>query len=94
MGRVPHRNHADAVLLGLVDRQLHALWPDRQPQPQPTVHHRGGRGLLEDLHVRLRVDDANVEPVAVDRLQTADAVGVDAAFVRGDEDVGAEGGTI
>ena len=42
--------------------------------------------------MRLRVDDANVEPVAVDRLQTADAVGVDAALVRGDEDVGAEGG--
>mmetsp|Transcript_19826 Transcript_19826/g.51912 ORF Transcript_19826/g.51912 Transcript_19826/m.51912 type:complete len:285 (-) Transcript_19826:405-1259(-) len=92
VGRVAHRDHTDPVLLGLVDRQLHALGPDRQPQPQPTIDHRSSRGLLQDRHVRLRVQNPNVEPVAVYRLEPADAVRVDPALVRGDEHVGAERG--
>ena len=77
--RREHRPHA--AVAGLLDRDLHRLRPDREAQPAVRIHHRRGRVVARQRHLRRRVNRAVPEAGDVVGHHVADAVRVDPAVV-------------
>lgn len=94
MGGVLGHHEAHAVLLGLLDGQVHAVGADVQTQTHVAVHQRRGAGLLHDVDGLVRVQDAVLDAVEVDGLQAANAVGVNAALVGLNKNVGGNAGLV
>ena len=94
VGGILHGDETDAVLLGLLDGHVHGVRADVQAEAEVAVEEGGGLRLLEDVDGLVGEQDAVVHAVAVNGLQSAKAVAVDAALVRFDEDVGADLGPL
>ena len=87
---VAHNDHAHAVLLCLVDSHSHGLVADDLAHTVVTVNDSGGLGLLNDLKVGHGVLDTRLDAVKVDGLEAVDTVGLDAALVALQQNVGAD----
>ena len=94
MGRVAGDDHAEAELLGLVDGHLHAAGGDDHAHAVVAVDDGGGGGLLHNLKVGDGVEDAGLDAVVVDELQTLNAVGVETTTVGLDENLPAGHGVL
>mmetsp|Transcript_6645 Transcript_6645/g.10094 ORF Transcript_6645/g.10094 Transcript_6645/m.10094 type:complete len:245 (+) Transcript_6645:1034-1768(+) len=88
MRRILTRHKAHTIFLGLVNRQLHTIRPNIQAQTQITIYQRRSFRLLEYVNGFVRPEYALVNAVAVDWFEPSEAVGVNAAFVCFDEDLG------
>lgn len=78
---IANDDHAHAVLLRLVDCQLHGLVADDLTHTVVAVHNRGGLGFLDDFKIGYGVLDASLDAVQVNGLEAVDAVGLDAAMI-------------
>ena len=92
VGGVADGDHAQTVFLGLADGEGHGLVRDDVAHAVAAVEHGGRGGILDDADAGLGELDALPDAVVVDGLEARDAVGVEAELVRGDENVGGDGG--
>lgn len=85
-------HETNAMFLGLLNRQLHAVRANVEAQAKVAVHQGGGGSLLEDLDGLVGVQNAVLDAIEVDRFQATNAVGIDATLVCLDQDVRGDAG--
>ena len=92
MPAVGDGDHADAGLVGFFDGDLHGLGGGDDAEAVVGVDGGGRGGLAEDADLGAWVEDALAVTLYVLSEEVGDAVGVYAAEVGGEEDVGGDAG--